>query len=226
MAGLLLKDFKLSLKNKKLFVFIIFIAIAFVLTQGEAMYTFAVSYSCIIFGMMVITTITYDDFNHSNEFLFTLPINRKLYISEKYLFAFLSMIVGGIASVILVLLVSTIKGGVVSPLEFTVGTLGTISVIWVILNIMIPLQLKFGGDNGRIVIVGFVALILIGAFLIEKFAKEFFEKDELAALADKAEAIINNMNTVTIVGIIVVVLMLITGISMAISNGIMKNKEF
>lgn len=160
MKGLLIKDLKLTLLNARMFVIIIAITI-FMLTQtgssAESAASFAVSYITIIFGMFVLSTISYDDFEHGLSFLFTLPITRRLYTAEKYVFGLLSSLAGWLLSLILWSIL-TLLGGNNIPADFWMVNLSTYLILIFILSVSIPVQLKFGGDNGKIVI-----FIVIGA---------------------------------------------------------------
>ena len=85
MKGLLIKDFKLIFGNVKMIVMLIFISIFLMFSQEEGAFTFVVSYMTIITSMFVLSTISYDDFDHGMSYLMTLPLTRKIYAAEKAL---------------------------------------------------------------------------------------------------------------------------------------------
>ena len=48
--------------------------------------TFVSGYISIVFAMFAISTISYDEYDNGNAFLFTLPFSRKEYVLSKYVF--------------------------------------------------------------------------------------------------------------------------------------------
>ena len=145
MKGLLLKDLSILKTQGRSFVIIIAIAM-FMLIAGNNT-TFAVIYANILFVTFGITTLSYDTHDNGYAFLFTLPIIRKLYVVEKYVFSLLSVATGVILSFVLILGVSFIKDDYVlttSDLIFVIGyALGSI----IFLSIMLPVNLRFGPEK-------------------------------------------------------------------------------
>ena len=88
MKGLLIKDFKLMMMQKNFFLSII--AIAVVLTVFVKNPSFIIGYLTFIGSVFTLSTISNDEFDNGNAFLFSLPITRKLYALEKYVFGFLT----------------------------------------------------------------------------------------------------------------------------------------
>ena len=84
MLGLLIKDMKLMLIEKKYFSLILLIAIMLAFTVTDM--AFIITYVTIIFSSYTVTTISYDEANNGNAFLMTLPFDRSIYVKEKYLF--------------------------------------------------------------------------------------------------------------------------------------------
>ena len=87
MKGLLVKDFKLIKLQKNFFIVIIAIAIGLAVINDSP--TFMLGFLTFVVSMFTLSTITYDEFDNGNAFLFTLPISRKSYVVEKYGFSFL-----------------------------------------------------------------------------------------------------------------------------------------
>lgn len=94
-------------------------------------------------------------------------------------------------------------------------------IMIIIQSIMFPFQLKFGGEKGRIAIIGAVGLLVVAGVVIVKGAKLFFNVDLIAQL-----------NTLPIVSmgmlflIALVIAMLLLALSVRISISIMKKKQF
>ena len=72
---------------------IIFAVVIFMLVAGQDT-SFVIMYANIIFMMFGLSTISYDAFDNGEAFLFTLPITKKLYVKEKYVFSLASLLFG------------------------------------------------------------------------------------------------------------------------------------
>ena len=88
MKGLLIKDFKLMKNQKQFFLMILFFCIFFVVINGNP--AFMISYLMVMCSFFTLSTISYDDFDHGMGYLFTLPVTRKIYVTEKYVFGLLT----------------------------------------------------------------------------------------------------------------------------------------
>ena len=93
-------------------------------------------------------TITYDEMDNGNAFLFTMPFSRKDYVLEKYLLTFILYAVSLAVMSVCALIVAGVKGTV------DMGDFGLIWVISLIFSMifqawMITINLKFGGEKGR-----------------------------------------------------------------------------
>lgn len=224
MKGLLIKDFGLITSSKRTIPMFILIAVMLLITGDEDSVSFVTSFFTMICGMLVISTISYDDFDHSNTFLMTLPVTRKLYVIEKYVFSLIMMTFGFVVSIIASYVTIIIKSYDVDILSWLEGCLVIFAVFIILLSIMLPVQLKFGGENGKIVIVGMMAVI----FIIVFGAKKILQMSRINT-EKTAEYVINNIlsidSTVLIfVGVGVGILFVM--ISILLSINIMNKKEF
>ena len=164
MKGLLVKDFLLMMKSKKVILFMLFIGIV----GGINDISFATGYILMVLAILSLSTISYDEANHGLKTLFTLPISKSDYVKEKYLF---SLIITGIGFVFVTIL------GYFSKSDF-METLAILSTALFLLAISLPFQLKEGNEKGRIVL--FVVVFgctFLFAFL-NQFFSEFFESME------------------------------------------------
>ena len=218
MKGLLIKDMKLMLNQKKFFVTIGFIAVMMAGVVKDT--SFIISYMTVLGAMFTISTISYDEFDNGYAFLFTLPITRVGYVLEKYCLGFLL----GFSSWLLATflgLIATVVRDTTSLTEIWQIAAMILPVMIIIQSIMIPFQLKFGGEKGRIAIIGAVGLLVVAGVVIVKGAKLFFNVDLIAQL-----------NTLPIVSmgmlflIALVIAMLLFALSVRISISIMKKKQF
>ncbi|MEE1191680.1 MAG: ABC-2 transporter permease [Blautia sp.] len=218
MKGLLVKDFRL-MKGQKNFLILLFIMIAFVFISGMDA-SFFMGYLPFLFMIAAMSTITYDEFDNGMAFLMVLPISRKLYVQEKYLFG---GVLGftGLASAFVLFLISEInKGSSMTFTQYVLLFLCFLAFVILFLCLMIPIQLKFGSEKGRIVLFiiffGIIGIVYLVSKITDKIPAQIIEVFRgiqklpfgiLAALA---------------VGIYILALF----ISLKISLGIMEKKEW
>ena len=85
--GLVLKDVKLIISQMKLLLVVMVIWAIFM--AGSMRMTFFVGYVAILCSFLTLSTVNFDEAENGFAYLFTLPISRKDYVFEKYLFGFL-----------------------------------------------------------------------------------------------------------------------------------------
>jgi len=109
------------------------------------------------------------------------------------------------------------------PAEWYAGCLASFAIVYILTSVMIPLQLKFGSDNGRMVMFAIIMSAYIVAFGIVWLLKKL-NIDQMVI----ANAINNMLNYPAPILISVAALSLLTvvGITMKISINIMLNKQF
>lgn len=220
MKGLLIKDFQLCLLNIRLLVVLCIVSI-FITSSSSASAAFVISYMTIIFFMFVLTSISYDELDHSISFLFTLPISRKTYVREKYVFSLICGMIGLIFSSAICSIVGTIKNTDFFGSDFIPVALGIYLMLLFIVALMLPIQLKFGGDNGRIalfIVFGvIVAAVYIGSKILEHF--HIYEADIIKFLD-----LMFSANTALIIPVFIILVLAALGISYGISLKIMNHR--
>lgn len=167
MKGMLIKDFRL-LKNqgKSLLLMLLVVAIFmnFITDVGPA---FIVGYITIIFSLFTATTISYDEFDNCYLFLMTLPITRKKYVNEKYVFALLSIactwVLGTVLGTILLLAQPAVE---MNAADWLGSCIGYIFAAWICVSIMLPIRLKFDSEKSRYANFIMIAVVFIAAFLV------------------------------------------------------------
>lgn len=217
MKGLLLKDFALMKMQKNFF--IIILGIAAFITILEKNISFPMGFLPIVISLFTLSTISYDEFDNGNAFLFSLPITRKDYVLEKYIFGLIS----GIMSLLLGTVISLVAIGITKTGSFneiflTAGSL--FPTILLILSIMLPFILKFGGEKGRIAIIGVMGLIFVIGLLLIK-TTEYLGID-LYVLINK----LPKFEPLVYIILFLLFSVVILGISYLISLTILKKKEF
>ena len=94
MRGLLVKDLRLMMGQKKFLLLLLFMTV--VLNFNDNI-TFVVYYLTFVCSFFVISSIAYDENDNGYPFLFCLPIDRSVYVREKYVFEVLLNIVSWLA---------------------------------------------------------------------------------------------------------------------------------
>ena len=168
MKGLLIKDFKLMKMQRNFFFVIVMISV------GQALFSDSLSvpigFATFVFPLFTLSTISYDEFDNGNAFLFSLPISRKDYVKEKYLLSFLL----GFGALILGLLIICVAGflkGDTIPADIIWAALIILSSLIIIQAIMLPFQLKYGPEKARIALMGTFGLIFAAGVIFVKLTQ-------------------------------------------------------
>ena len=217
MAGLVEKDIRLLLKRKE--TIIMFLAISFLLgftTNGN----FVISYLTLLCTIFTVSTISYDEFDNGYTFLMTLPIDCKTYVAEKYAFCIGSGFIAWIFAVIFFLVTGVVKGDAINLSEDMMMAVVFIPVYIIMLCVMIPIQLKYGGEKSRIVLLVLWGIIALIGFLGAKvLAGLHISIDGLVKILDQIPEIVFGILGIAITVVIVV-------ISFVCSRKIMEKKEY
>lgn len=217
MKGLLIKDFKiLKLQKNTLFLFL-FIAIGLSFS-GDA--SFVIGFFTFVFSLFSLTSVSYDEFDNGNAFLFSLPITRTNYVIEKYYFALILGMISWIFSTILVIIVGFFKGTDILLTDTLMIAFMIIPVLLITISVMFPFQLKFGGDKARIALICAFGFIIVVGIVIGKTA-ELFHIDFVSMLDNIP---VFSMGTLIIAALIAAIVILFLSIRISIS--IVKKKEF
>lgn len=220
MKGLLKKDIIFMLKNKKMIFILLVIEAVFLLMQGADSASFVIAYMGMGCMSLVLYTITADESDKSIEFLMAMPVGRKEYALEKYLFFLLCTLSGCLVAVIPCCLINPERAG-----EFLSMAVVFLAAILILQMVVLPVQLKYGGERGRIVLMGIFAFIVLLMALVKK-SGILEKREELQTLLARISNAISGMDR-QIAGIGVILAGIVCfGISLTISQNIMEKKEF
>lgn len=217
MKGLLIKDFKLLRGQKTLLILVVFIAVGMLASLSNP--GFVIGYMTFIGAFCTLNTISYDEFDNGNTFLFSLPITRKGYVEEKYLFG---IAVGGaecLLSLVVTLIFGCVKGSFDAKEILLTGGM-VFAALFFMISIMLPFQLKFGGEKGRVAMIVAFGLVFLAGFLVKQIAGMFHL--DLTGMQDYFSSMGMGMLLVVVYAVALVVCL----ISMKISIAIMEKKEF
>lgn len=218
MTGLLIKDFKLMATQKNFFLVILLIAIGMISFTEDV--SFPLGFLTFVLSLFTLSTISYDEFDNGYAFLFTLPITRVGYVLEKYCLGFLLGFSSWLLATFLGLIATVVKD-TTSLTEIWQIAAMILPIMIIIQSLMIPFQLKFGGEKGRIAIIAAVGLLVVAGVVIVKGAKLFFNVDLIAQLTTLPIVSIGMLFLIALV-----IALLLLALSVRISISIMKKKQF
>lgn len=153
--GLLLKDIKI-IKSQMRFFLVTMIIVGMFLT-GKFNQTFFVGYTAVLSAFLLMTTFGFDEFENGFAFLFTLPISRKDYVAEKYLFGILLVTVPFALVSICSWIALAVQDTEMHFVQYLVSVSSGIPMAFLILALEIPLQIKFGQAKSRLISVIMIA---------------------------------------------------------------------
>ena len=217
MKGLLIKDIRLMKNMRNSIIMILLIAVSMGAYMKDV--SFIITYLALIGASFTTSTMSYDEFDNGYTFLLSLPVTRKGYVLEKYAFG---LLLGG-GGWLLGSVIVTVAGAVRNTSTVTdslMMSLVMLPVALLLLSVLIPFHMKFGGEKGRIVMIITIGLIFAATVLGVKLAEAM--NIDLDAALEKLPVMGTGAVAVGAVVISVVILLL----SCRISIGIMNKQEF
>lgn len=217
MAGLFEKDIRLMFNRKQLIIMMIIVAVVLgYLMEGS----FVVGYLTFLGAIYALGTISYDEFDNGYAFLMTLPIDRRGYVMEKYLFCYSMVGCSYVVSMVVFVIMNLIKNTKMSLVEELLGGWMAAIICFILLSVMIPVRFKFGSEKSNIVLAVIsgviVAIVLIGEKILEKANISIYPFVER----------MKNISEGTYLLLMIIIGMIITVGSFFISKKIMEQKEF
>ena len=161
MKGLLIKDLCLLKNQKRLLPLFALLAVWFTVLHTDG---FAFPFLGMMSAILTSSTISYDELDRCQTALFTLPFERRTYVAEKYVLGAIllagAMVLGGLCTAARQLVAHDVELGSIG-----MTVVMTLCVCAVALGTIIPLRIRFGGDQGRIVlylVFALAALAVVG----------------------------------------------------------------
>jgi len=148
MKGLLIKDLRLVFRRKQqLLILLAFCAMIAFTTDGS----FIIGYAAGLTGILGLSTLAFDEQDNGFPFLFSLPVDIRTYVNEKYLFCILLDLVGAAIGTVMFVLACLAKGRTETISDGIVYlTLYLPATLLLILSIL-PIQMVFGREKSRII---------------------------------------------------------------------------
>lgn len=214
MTGLFVKDFRLMRQNRQSILIFIALALIMGLTQSN---TFIMGYLPFCMAIFVTSLISYDEVDNGFQFLMTLPVSRSLYVNEKYILCMGSAIISWILSAVLYFVSKVLHGSVINSFSDIQVVVAFLPVIVIALSVMIPVQLKFGVEKSRIVLICLAGSIIAAIYVVT----EVLNPDTLGIILWLDSL---NETGLAVAGLIFMVVAAV--FSWLISRKIMMKKEF
>ena len=219
-GGLLEKDFRLFFRQGgNLFCVLALVALFFILT-GKTGAAFIAIYIPSVMAVYSGNTISYDEIDHGYTYLFSLPVNKKIYVREKYTFSCIMTVCGWCIGVICAGIAVLVNPEEVFNLEMLAMELITFFVFQAIAGIMIAIRLRFEGEKGRIVLPIAILIIFAVCYTIGSFMKANLE------LKESILQVIGEIGDFEIAISLIVLSLLVWFASYKYSMRVMKKKEF
>ena len=148
MKGLLIKDIRLLLSMKQhLLIFLAVCALIAFTTDGS----FIIGYTAGLLGIMGLSTLGFDEHDNGFPFLFSLPVDVKTYVNEKYLFCILLDLFGAAVGTVLFVLACLTKGKTDAISDGIVYLALYLPMTLLLILSILPGQMVFGREKSRII---------------------------------------------------------------------------
>lgn len=217
MRGLWKKDLALIGTNRSVLAAVVLVTVLMIVAQN---YQFVMFYAALMGGFQMLGTITYGTANNGMEYLLTLPVTRKQYAAEKYLFGYgfgLALLFFGTVVAIVSALVT---GNPFDPAEMAFTLECALLLLGFLLAAFLPIQFKYGSDNGRVIMFSVFVVAFLCVFAVGKAAESF--GIDLEALLIQLQA----LGVPVIFAGLAVLLAAASFISWKVSCGILEKKEY
>lgn len=216
MKGLLVKDY-LMLINQKRFLLLALVMMVVISLSGSGA-TFAIGYCAFMGVLNGVSTISYDEYNHGYSFLLTLPFTRKEYVLEKYLFTFLCVTLFSLVGGFIAFGSQLVQASpAFSLFELAISLVTLLCMSLLVAAIMLPVQLRFGSEKGRIAFV----VVMLSLFVVVIGGVQLAE-----VLNWQLENLLRQLSLPLFGVALIAIVILSLLISYGLSLHIMRKKEF
>ena len=214
MAGLFEKDIRLIMQRKNVLMILMLLSVFLAYTQEG---TFIVSYLPAVATIMIIGTMSYDELDNGYRFLLTLPVTTRIYVIEKYIFCVAGIFMSWILAVVLYFFMGVLHGNKINIVSDIPMLVRFFIAIEALVFIILPMQIKFGIEKSRVVIL-ICGAIIAGIIGISKVI-------DIAGIINKIRWI-DQLNIAVLVSGEIFIVFGIGIISCFTGCKIMENREF
>ncbi len=223
MKGLMIKDLCLLRNQGKSMLLMLALGLFMEVQMGAGTIIWFLTF---LGAMLASGTANYDEFDNGFSFLFTLPITRRQYVREKYVFSVLFVLFCLAVSILFSLVFSLLPGrSIAGPSDILFMSSMGILISGFLLATVLPLRLKFGSEQSRIV---WILFFLVITALIVGGGELFRRANSLEAFQNLSAAFkaLNSWSAGQILAMCTVVSLVLLLISEQISERIVMKKEY
>ncbi len=218
MKGFLIKDCRLLTAQKNL---LIILPVGLLLMFTNDTPVMGISYTLYVIAFLSNSLMAYDSFDNGMAFLMTMPGGRKNYVTEKYLFNIVNATCTAIVLVLIAAVLELSRGhGVAAVKELLLGTWMLYMIALIFSFVMLPIQLKFGHEKSRVILMLFFGIVFLGSMGLGKIA------EMMNINPDAVFAKLNEISLGSVIAVICVLMLICAIVSWCISQNIMKKKSF
>ena len=167
MKALMIKDFALI---KKIIILMFAMSVLMLILKFNSV-SFMISYMTMLSACMVISTIAYDDAGNGMSFLLTLPVTRRIYVIEKYLFSILCIVLFCVSAIVLSLISDLVYSNAMLWGEYINNAAAAAAIAIIFIAIEMPMQFKFGSEKFRIILISIIVLCAAVIFAVSRLMK-------------------------------------------------------
>lgn len=217
MKGLMVKDMALVWMQKRFLVVICLVVLLQIFSGQDIL--FPLGFMTFIGLLMGISTISYDEFENGTAYLLTLPVSRKEYTGEKYLFCAWTTFLFWLMSFLLMHCVCWARGTMFSTDLYLPAVAVYAGALFMML-VLLPFRFRFEGDSSRVALLVVAALLLCALWAVQQLLV-FWGVDLSGWMASW-----NQMNSIVQILLFLVGLLILMGISFRCSVSILIKKQY
>ncbi len=221
MKGLFVKDLRLMMIQGRVMAVIVVLVLIMWGILGIADGGAVLGYVMIMLSIYIPSLISYDEMDNGYAWLFTMPVSRKQYVLEKYIFGILGITAGGLLCALIGAVQIIAAGAEEDPKEwlFTCAVFILIGILFQAL--VMPFRLKYEGDKGRVVMFAVIVVFVLLFYGAVKLAGMF--------AADVEQQIMSFLDSLGVAGMLgcgAVITAAAVAVSALCSCRIMVKREF
>ena len=213
MKGLLIKDGRILFKRSKRSL-LFFCVFGFLISWSNDS-AFFITWFMLMGSILSINTISYDEYDNCYPFLMTLPVSRKTYAAEKYVFGLLCCLVFLTLSAFFTF-VSLKAKNIPMTGDDWLYILANLLLPLLILDVSIPVSLKYGSERKSTVLLILWGGIIAAVAILAKISPELLSYEIKEISFSPSAAVLSAVAAAAV----------LTAVSVFLSMRVMENKEF
>ena len=175
MKGLMIKDLKIILLQKRMVLLFLILGIAMMILYQDA--TYFSSYFIFLSLTLFMTTFSYDEYNNSLVYLLAMPLSKRTYILEKYLMLHLVSGSLALASCPFAIAYDYLMLNHTSSMEIIELTLLLYLMVTLISSLYIHAIIKYGSEKSRLFVFASMILMMgLGYLVMNVFPYELINQ--------------------------------------------------